>query len=135
MTDQNEKELRQILQGNPGDPAFASLGSILLQQNQLLEALQVCLGGLSENAECHLGRLILAHTFFRLGYLPFAAREIEQLCRKLPENGPLKKLYQKLNPGKDIQVSHESPAEEIEVADAEFEIDALSLLEVSEKKR
>ena len=136
MTEQGD--LRERVSNNPGDPVFAELASELIRTQQYQEALNVCLTGLSANPECHMGRLMLGQVYFKLGYIPFAAREIEHLCREFSENTPLVKLYEKLVPGGGVPQAlkkGEGEAEEIEIADAEFEIDALSLLDSKETKK
>jgi predicted Zn-dependent protease len=129
----NEDRFRALLEAEPGNPAFADYAAMLVAQERLLDAIVVCLRGLSRNPELHRGRLLLAHALFRSGFTPFAAREVQLLCERMPTNQALRDLYSKLAPHAPLTagVSEEEVARE-EVGDVEFDVD---LLEELDKKR
>lgn len=119
-----EDRLRVLVESDPGDPAFADYATLLIEQERVSDAIWVCLKGLSRNPEFHRGRLLLAQAFFRAGFLPFAAREVQLLCSQLPENELLLNLYQRLAPNGEGPVNHvQDGDEESEVAEVEFDVD------------
>lgn len=95
---------------------------------KLDEALAMALKGLSENPEECRGRLVLARIFYEKGYLPFAVREVEHLARQVPSNTALKKLLGTLAPDRGGDIPSTAAAEDT-VAESEFDLDALALLE------
>jgi predicted Zn-dependent protease len=126
-------ELRQQIEEDPGNPVFAELAEALRKQEQLAEALDVCLLGLSANPECHKGRLVLSQLFYQKGYYPFAIRELEQLHRALPENRSVRKLLEKLSPGSVGESGSAAAArdgsEQDTIAEADFDFDMLDLVD------
>ena len=94
-----------------------------------LEAIEVCLKGLSANPSCHRGRLVLARLYFECGYIPFAAREVNILRETLPELASLDRLYKKFYP--DSAGDSEG---ETTVAETDFEISELELAGEERKK-
>ena len=121
------------MEKDPGDPIFAEFAEKLVASGQQKEAVEICLKGLSKNPECHRGRLALAYAFFKSGYIPFALREIEYLSYFLPENQALKKLLNKFDP---IAINSTTAGELVsgeELADMEFDLDALQEIDDDKK--
>ncbi len=116
------------LKEDPGDPLFADLAEELRRGGELIRAMEICLRGLSANPACHKGRLVLARVFYELRYLPFALREIEELCRALPHSRSLQRLREKLSP----EVSGAEQQEET-VAEADFDFEDLELIDEDEE--
>ena len=125
------KEL-EILKNDAGNPIFVDVAEAYRRESNLDAAIEVCLKGLSANPSCHLGRLVLARVFFERGELPFAAREVRELCSALPEIESLKRLMKSLSP--DAQESVPKPQVEAAttqntVAEADFDLDEIDILE------
>lgn len=116
--------------GGTAQHAFAESAENLRRSGKLEEALKVCLQGLSANPAHHKGRLVLARVFFEMGYLPFAIREIEELCEALPESKSLQRLRDKLSP----QPAEASGGAEETVAEADFDLDELDLIAKDEEE-
>ena len=121
-----EAAYKEALEINPGDPIFAEYAHGLLEEQRYTESIQVALTGLSINPNLHRGRLILAHAFFRAGFIPFAIREVKELAKLLPENEQIKRLVVKL--GADSATTEASQSGEVRVAEAEFDLDDLTNL-------
>jgi hypothetical protein len=124
-----EEQLRETLAADPGNPAFVDLAALLMAKEAFAEGIQVCLRGLSVNPDCHKGRLLLAHLMFRSGFIPFAAREVAYLCQMFPEHSYLASLLAKLDPGFVQPANAAEPLAGREVADVEFDPDALDGIE------
>lgn len=120
-----EAELRERVRNSPGDPCFADLMAFLITQEALGEAILVGLRGLSLNPNIHRGRLFLAHAMFRSGCIPFAAREVKELCREFPDREHLKALLEKLQPSEPARSPESELNKEEELADVEFDPDLL----------
>ena len=113
---------------------FADRAEGLRISGKLDDALILAMAGLSENPDAHRGRLVLARIFYEKGYLPFAVREVEQLVREIPSNAAIRKLLETLAPDRVIGGPNTIVAEDT-VAESEFDLDALALLEEETKKR
>ena len=94
-----EEDYRRILAGEPGNAVFGEYARMLIEHARPEEALLVCLKGLSSAPGEHRGRLMLARALYELGAVPFAVREVEQLCAELPQIASLKTLLLRLAPG------------------------------------
>jgi predicted Zn-dependent protease len=122
-----EDETKELLEREPGNPVFAELAAYLISQELLGEAILTCMRGLSVNPDCHKGRLILAHALFRSGFTPFAAKELQLLCKAFPDHKYLKNLLSRLDPTAAVDgPSGTTDSRGREVADIEFDVDALS---------
>ncbi len=108
---------------------FTDRAEGLRLSGKLEEALSVVLKGLSDNPDAHRGRLVLARIFYEKGYLPFAVREVEHLVRQVPSNAALKKLLGTLAPDRGGEIQGSTGSVEDTVAESEFDLDALALLE------
>lgn len=126
----NEKEYRAALSADPGAPLFVEFAEYLRGLRRQSEAIDVCLAGLSANPDAHRGRLMLARVFYECGFVPFAVRELQVLGARFPENRALAKLRERLSPN----ISQQDSAGESEVAEAEFDIDAIGLIAADRKK-
>lgn len=128
----DEKEAQEILAADAGNPIFAEYANFLREQQEFLRALDVCLSGLSLNPECHKGRLVLARIFYEKKYLPFAVREVELLCGKIPENQFLNRLLQQLSPEsgalRDKTAAGSENSEGV-IAEADFDFDELEMID------
>ena len=127
-----------ILFNDPGNPVFADYAEVLRKEGKLEEALQVCFRGLSRTPSCHLGRLVLARIFYQSSQLPFAIREIEQLCRELPELSSINRLLKALSPDSKLEVkaqgeSAKSETPEKTIAEAEFDFDMIAEMESNDQ--
>ena len=129
-----EKDLRAMLASDPGNKAFVELVDILRSEGRYLEAIEVCLAGLSSSPDTHKGRLLLARLFYDRGFTPFALREISYVASAIPENDALKKLVQKLSPGY-MEAATVATAPESTVAEAEFDFTDLDLIEEDDDKK
>ena len=126
----NEKEYRSTLSSDPGAPAFVEFAELLRGMRRHSEAIDVCLAGLSANPDAHRGRLMLARVYYECGFIPFAVRELQTLVAQFPANRALAKLCERLSPVDGTTGS----GVESEVAEAEFDIDAISLIADDRKK-
>ena len=135
MSDSELNDLKGKLAQDPGDPCFLEYAKQLLKNGSLAESILVLLRGLSLNGSEHNARLLLARSFAENGMLPFAIRELEELCTQLPDNKPLRKLLERLAP--DRSAGHQkdmgrstvasSGSTERTVAEAEFDLGELDL--------
>jgi predicted Zn-dependent protease len=125
--------LRALVQADPGNPAFIELAEALRKSGQHAEAQSICLLGLSKNPAAHLGRLVLAQSYFEQGCYPFAAREIEILCRELPSSRTLRKLLEKIAPSRAKLLAplgeQSGSGGESTVAETDFSFDEIELLD------
>lgn len=139
--DFDESHYLKILEEDSGDPVFAEYAEHLRREGRPLEALNVCLKGLSGNPSCHKGRLALARVFYEQEYFPFARRELEQLAQELPENQSLKRLLEKFSieaaaaeSKKGFKGSQGGMSEDDSVvAEADFDFECLDLLDEDEE--
>lgn len=126
-----EDDLKAIIREDPANPVFSDLADLLRKKGGHLEALKVCLDGLSLNPKDHKGRLALARIFYDLNHTPFAVREVQELCREFPKSEHLKKLLQKLSPGNIAEpppVATPSDASNT-VAESDFDFDDIEGME------
>ncbi len=112
--------LRKQFETDTGSKACVALADALYRDGQLLEAIDVCLRGLSSNAQNDAARLLLAKLFSERGYNSFAAREVVELLRRFPESQPLKKLLEKLSPDIGVVTGDNSAQETIAEAEIDF---------------
>lgn len=133
----DEKDLQELVQHDAGHPAFVELAEGLYRRGAIKEALEVCLKGLSRNPAAHVGRLLLARIYFDIESYPFAIREVELLCRALPNVQTLRKLLERLAPSRAARL----PAPEVlaakasaTVAETDFSLEELDLLAEDEEK-
>ncbi len=132
----SESDFTERLSKDPGDSIFVDYAVKLAGSDRHLEALEVCLRGLSANPGCHSGRLMLAKEFYSLGFTPFAIREVRDLCAKIPESESLRRLLNKLSGGAVSAIGSENDAKgnETTVAEADFDMDDIEELEKDSKK-
>ncbi|NLF25472.1 MAG: hypothetical protein GX589_07420 [Deltaproteobacteria bacterium] len=90
------ERLKSVLEEDPGNSVFIEYAKCLIEERSFESALMVCLRGLSSNPSAHAGRLLLARVFYELGLVPFAVREVEELCRELPHNLKLQRVLEAL---------------------------------------
>lgn len=135
----SDREYEKMLGEDPGNSIFAEFADILRARYDYSRALRVCLSGLSSNPACAMGRLVLARLFYEQTYTPFAVRELIELKNKFPDNQSLEALLSKIAPQEVLdteKVLH--PSEEVEadgvVAEAEFDIDDIELIESEDAK-
>lgn len=140
----DEKEVQLRLHEDAGDPIFAEYADQLRREGRHEEALHCCLAGLSANPTCHRGRLVLARLFYDWRYLSFAVRELEHLRSQLPSNTSITKLLAKLSPGGSSSAPSDalapepasaSPNQPVAVAEGEFDLDALELVDEEEGQK
>ena len=112
---------------------FADRAEGLRISGKLDDALTIAMTGLSENPDAHRGRLVLARILYEKGYLPFAVREVEQLVREVPSNTAVRKLLETLAPDRVLGGPRITTTNDT-VAESEFDLDALALLEEETKK-
>ena len=130
--EKSEQQYRDELKSDPGNPGFVDFAALLVKQERFLEAVDVCLAGLSSNPACHAGRLMLARVLYRMKYFPFAVRELVTLCADFPESEALRRLLEKLSAG--TVVAQPAPGAESTVAEAEFDFEGIEALEEEKKK-
>jgi hypothetical protein len=74
----------------------------------------------------------LARSYFDKGFIPFAARELEILCRDLPQSKTLRKLLETVAPARAKMLGPigEAPqgVGESTVAETDFSLDDIELL-------
>jgi predicted Zn-dependent protease len=132
MSDKEDK-VREKLKQDPGNPLFAEFAEYLRKKQCDSEAITVCLTGLSNNPSCHLGRLVLARLYCSLGYIPFAARELETLYEANTKNESLARLVRLLNPTYQEKPTESSRSKdtgnETMIAETSFDLDDFDLLE------
>lgn len=152
MTDLDIENIKKTLIIDPGNQQFAAYADHLRTKGKALEAIEVCLAGLSANPCCHQGRLVFARVLCEQSYLPFAINELEILYKALPDNKPIKKLLDKLSPtstkalepkarehdphDQPTIASNQSPISTTQtIAEAEFSFDDMDLLESQDKEK
>jgi hypothetical protein len=84
------------------------------------------------------GRLLLAELFYRGGSPELAVEEVSKLSRRIPQSESLSRLHEALDPlsqrgeqlSRDDSVDHDQgPEEKGVVAEVEFDLDDIELLE------
>ncbi|MCO6429278.1 MAG: hypothetical protein J5J00_00330 [Deltaproteobacteria bacterium] len=133
----DENEIERILLENPGDPLFLKYAEELMKSAKFEQALMVCLRGVSKSPAQLRGRLLLARAYYELGMMPLAAEQMKVVAQSAPESLPIQKLYNKLSvylwqPGDHSAFS--GPGEAV-MAEAEFDIGDMDLLEEEKKSR
>lgn len=120
----DKTQIQQDLEENPGDPKFIEYADLLVKEGDHMQAIEVCLAGLSANPAAHGGRLILAQAFFERGFYPFAVKELKELNTALPENETVAKLLERISPSSSVS------SEDIEetVAESDFDLDILEAI-------
>lgn len=98
------------------------------------QALLQCLKILSSNPEDHATRLVLSRVFIDLGATPFAVRELEQLCRDLPELKTFKRLLDTVAPGRATNINSSQQIVKQTVAETDFSFDDLEAIEEQGKE-
>ena len=103
--------------------------ALLIAQEEFGDAILTGIRGLSLNPDIHKGRLFLAHAMFRAGCIPFAVREVRELCQEFPDREHLRNLLLKLQPSDAPSSPQPQPQatarREEELADVEFDPDLL----------
>jgi len=132
----NKQELEALLGQDPGNGVFADYAELLRSEGQIDLAMDSCLRGLSINPGIHKGRLTLARLYYEKGFLPFAIRELELLRAALPDNRSISKLLEKFQPGSTQSnlVPHQSAESSSTIAESEFEVGDLDLLDEDDEK-
>ena len=108
---------------------FVERASALYAEGESAAALNLCIDGLSSYPNEARGRLLLARIFYEQGRIPFAVREVRELCSEHPDVKALSRLLEALAPGAASVAQSVGSAST--VAEAEFDID---LLDAEEKK-
>lgn len=93
-----EATLRAECDSDPGGEPCVRLAGLLRERGRALEAIDVCLAGLSANPQNYQARLLLARLLSERGYYAFASREVHELLAAFPESEPLRKLIGRLCP-------------------------------------
>lgn len=122
----SEESYKERLEQDPGDDCFVDYAEHLRLNKRYPEAINVCTAGLSANPEAHVGRLVLARTFYNSGYISFALREIKELLEACPESPVLKRLAEVMiqdRPIENVELSKDERSEESTVAEGEFDLD------------
>lgn len=123
-------ELETAVADNPGTPEFVDLAHELSKAGRAERAISVCLAGLTRDPSNLQGRLLLARIYFEQGYVPFAAREVQELVKLHPGSNALQHLAAKLDPSYvDLEARSETESDEQVVAEADFEFDILDELD------
>ncbi len=123
-----EESYKDRLSEDPGDDCFMDYAEYLRINGRHMEALEVCLSGLTSNPAALRGRLVFARTLYDAGYFPFAVREIEELQRAVPDNPAVTRLKEVLLRDKaDEEASDDGPgsAGEEVVAEAFLDVEDL----------
>lgn len=120
-------EKYSILEKDPGNSLFVDCVEELMVRAEILQALEVCLKGLSHNPSQHSGRLLLARIFYQMGCLPFAIEQLQIIQRETPNNTALNKLIVKLGGtikvGEGPKSSTNEKSPEIDtLAEADFDV-------------
>jgi len=121
-----EEGYKERLAQDPGDECFVDYAEHLRLNKRYSEAINVCTSGLSANPQAHVGRLVLARTFYNAGYIPFALREVKELLQNDPDNPVLKRLAEVMiqdQPVENVELSKEEKGDESTVAVGEFDLD------------
>jgi predicted Zn-dependent protease len=125
-----DEQTQALLAHDPGAPQFVVAAEALRLEGGHAEALVVLLKGLSCSPNNQQGRLLLARVLYECDCVPFAIRELAQLCAALPNNPSLHKLYRALS-GNDYQAA----ASSLSAVMAESEVDFDAIEELGEESR
>ena len=127
------EEAKKAFEADPGSASAVIYAKQLIAANKTTDAMAVLMKGLSANPNLHLGRLLLAKLYFGQGYIPFAAKEIKELCRQAQDNTALKRLLQKLEPtgtaDSDVQSKKEAAKTDAVIAETDFDFGEIDLLD------
>lgn len=118
------QDYQALLREDPGNPAFPAYAESLINQGKPLEALEVCLAGLSVNPTCHKGKLLLARIYFERSYIPFAVRELQELRLALPDNKYITRLLERLAPESLLNLGKPPTGTSAEMTLAETDLEA-----------
>lgn len=127
LNDTQISQWKESLQEDAGSPVFVELAESLREEGKVLEALEVCLKGLSVNESNDLGRLLLAKLYYELEAPPFALKELKELNQRGVGGDSLRKLISAIG-GEAVfneNVEETTQANVETVAEAEFEFDDL----------
>lgn len=130
------KDIAAVLEKDPGNVLFYDLAVGLSIEGNLLDAIEVCLRGLSVNPSFHKGRLLLARLYYDCGFIPFAVRELEFLLGACPNSRSIRRLVERLSPGS--QSLKDRPADFGQAPDgtmAEGDFDMADLDALDEEKK
>jgi len=136
----SKEDMEEALRNDPGNPLFADLADEFRKEGNFSKAMEICLAGLSSAENNLKGKLVLARIYYQQGYLPFAVRELRELCELRPESQRLRRLLELLSPQthpghpKEHQstgAAQEATTEEEAktLAEAEFDFDDLDFEE------
>ena len=82
VSEKNTQELKEAVKADPGCAEFVELAKRLLGDSLTrAEAREICLKGLNVSPRNHLGRLVLAHSYYKDGLGEFCIRELVTLQR------------------------------------------------------
>lgn len=129
------KDVAAVLEKDPGNVLFYDLAVGLSLEGNLIDAIEVCLRGLSVNPGFHKGRLLLARLYYECGYIPFAVKELESLFGACPNSKSVRRLLERLSPGSAALSSGvaTSVAGNSTVAEGDFNLDDLAELDEEKK--
>jgi predicted Zn-dependent protease len=127
-----DEQTQALLAHDPGAPQFVVAAEALRLEGGHAEALVVLLKGLSCSPNNQQGRLLLARVLYECDCVPYAIRELEQLCAALPNNPSLHKLYRALS-GNDYQAAARASSQSAVMAESEIDFDAIE--ELGEERR
>jgi predicted Zn-dependent protease len=122
-----EEQSQALLAQDPGAEQFVAVAEELRLEGIHSEALVILLKGLSRNPSNYQGRLLLARVLYECDCVPYAVRELTQLCAALPNNPSLLKLYRALS-GRDYVVSGDTSSSATVMAESEIDFDAIEEL-------
>jgi hypothetical protein len=131
------KDVAAVLDRDPGNVLFYDLAVGLSLEGNLLDAIEVCLRGLSVNPGFHKGRLLLSRLYYECGFIPFAVRELELLLQACPHSRAVRRLVERLSPGSTALQGHTSNVgggpTNATVAEGDFNLDDLAQLDEDKK--
>ena len=127
------EKLREEYEKAPGSDAFVDLAGALSEKAETrAEAREICFRGLSQSADNHRGRLMLARLFYLDGYAEFCVRELQELQSRV-KNDSLERLLRELGVGslaaaKSDDSSGDSVGEEV-FADVDLDAEIVEILD------
>lgn len=128
-----DSSLREKVEADPTLSEFVEVAEELWSSGERGDALTICLRGVSCNKSAYRGRLLLARMLFELDCISLCVRELKELHQDLPESLLLSRLLEKFGVAADKKAAKVSSSKsEQTVAEADFDLDELAMLEDEE---